>query len=52
MGYSKDAPEMCQWITDTLETSFEDGSWEAAFESTLGQSGVETPQPPELDPCQ
>ena len=52
VGYSKDAPEMCQWINDTLETSFEDGSWEAAFESTLGQSGVETPDPPELDPCE
>ena len=42
---------MCQWINDTLEASFEDGSWEAAFESTLGQSGVETPEPPELDAC-
>jgi glutamate transport system substrate-binding protein len=52
IGYSKDRPEMCQWINDTLEASFEDGSWEAAFESTLGQSGVETPEPPELDPCE
>ncbi len=52
VGYSKDAPEMCQWINDTLEASFEDGSWEAAFEATLGQSGVETPEPPALDPCE
>ena len=52
VGYSKDAPEMCQWINDTLEASFEDGSWAAAFESTLGQSGVETPEPPKLDPCE
>ncbi|CAA9358756.1 MAG: glutamate-binding protein of ABC transporter system [uncultured Nocardioidaceae bacterium] len=51
VGYSKDAAEMCQWINDTLEASFEDGTWEAAFTSTLGQSGVETPDPPELDPC-
>jgi glutamate transport system substrate-binding protein len=52
VGYSKDAPEMCQWINDTLEASFEDGSWEAAFEATLGQAGVETPEPPALDPCE
>ena len=52
VGYSKDRPEMCQWINDTLEASFEDGSWAAAFDSTLGQAGVETPEPPELDPCE
>jgi glutamate transport system substrate-binding protein len=52
VGYSKDSPEMCQWITDTIEASFEDGSWEEAFQATLGQSGVETPEQPELDPCE
>ena len=52
VGYSIDAPEMCQWINDTLEASFEDGSWETAFEATLGKSGVETPEPPKLDPCE
>ncbi len=52
VGYSKDAPEMCQWINDTLEASFEDGTWEAAFKATLGESGVETPEPPQLDPCE
>jgi glutamate transport system substrate-binding protein len=52
VGYSKDSPEMCQWITDTLQKSFDDGSWAAAFEATLGKSGVETPDPPKLDPCQ
>jgi glutamate transport system substrate-binding protein len=52
VGYSKDYPEMCQWITDTLQESFDDGSWKAAFEATLGKSGVETPDPPKLDPCQ
>jgi glutamate transport system substrate-binding protein len=51
VGYSKDYPEMCQWITDTLQESFDDGSWKAAFEATLGKSGVETPDPPKLDPC-
>jgi glutamate transport system substrate-binding protein len=52
VGYSKDAPEMCQWINDTIEASFEDGTWEEAFQATLGQAGVETPEQPELDPCE
>jgi glutamate transport system substrate-binding protein len=51
VGYSKESPEMCEWINDTLEKSFDDGSWEKAFQATLGQAGVETPEQPELDPC-
>jgi glutamate transport system substrate-binding protein len=51
IGYSLDHPEMCEWINETLEDSFEDGDWEAAFQSTLGEAGVETPEQPELDPC-
>jgi glutamate transport system substrate-binding protein len=42
---------MCEWINDVLEESFEDGSWADAFEKTLGPSGIETPDPPELDAC-
>jgi glutamate transport system substrate-binding protein len=52
VGYSKDAPEMCDFINQSLEESFGDDSWADAFESTLGPSGVETPDPPTLDPCQ
>lgn len=52
VGYSKDSPEMCQWINDTLEQANEDGQWADAFESTLGPSGVETPEFPELDSCE
>ena len=51
VGYSKDQPEMCQWITDTIKKSEEDGTWAKAFEATLGESGVETPEPPKMDPC-
>ncbi len=51
VGYSLEHPEMCEWINDVLEDSFEDGSWAAAFEKTLGPSGIETPDPPELDAC-
>jgi glutamate transport system substrate-binding protein len=52
VGYSKDHPEMCQWINDTITEAYDNGDWETAFEATLGQSGVETPEPPKLDPCQ
>ena len=51
VGYSLDYPEMCEWINGVLEESFEDGSWAEAFEATLGASGAETPDPPELDEC-
>lgn len=52
IGYSKDHPEMCQWINDTLTQAFEDGTWEEAFDETLGKSGVDAPAQPELDECQ
>ena len=51
VGYSQDKPEMCQWIVDTLTQAQEDGDWDAAFEATLGQSGVDTPEPPAMDEC-
>jgi glutamate transport system substrate-binding protein len=51
VGYSLDSPEMCQWIVDTIEEAEEDGDWAEAFEVTLGKSGVETPEPPTMDPC-
>jgi glutamate transport system substrate-binding protein len=52
VGYSIDRPEMCQWITDTIIAAQENGDWESAFEATLGESGVDTPEPPEFDPCE
>lgn len=52
IGYSKDYPEMCTWISDTIQAAYDDGTWAKAFEATLGQSGVETPEPPALDPCE
>ncbi|MBB3041484.1 transporter substrate-binding domain-containing protein [Nocardioides sp. LMS-CY] len=51
VGYSIDAPEMCEWITETIEDAQDDGAWATAFEATLGQSGVETPDPPAMDEC-
>lgn len=52
VGYSKESPEMCEWINGVLEESFDDGSWAEAFELTLGGDDVETPDPPTLDACQ
>jgi glutamate transport system substrate-binding protein len=52
VGYSKDRPEMCEWINGVLTEAFEDGSWAKAFAATLGGNGVETPEPPTLDACQ
>ncbi|SFC30890.1 glutamate transport system substrate-binding protein [Nocardioides terrae] len=51
VGYGKDHPEMCQWIVDTIKKAQDDGDWAKAFESTLGKSGVETPEPPTMDAC-
>jgi glutamate transport system substrate-binding protein len=52
VGYRKEDTEMCQFITDTLQGSFDDGSWQKAFAGTLGESGVKAPTPPKLDPCE
>ena len=51
MGYSKDKPELCQFLTDTVKEAMDDGDWAKAFEATLGKSGAETPTPPTMDPC-
>jgi len=49
VGFSPDAPEMCDFLNGAIEESYEDGSWEEAFQATLGQAGVETPEPPAVD---
>ena len=51
MGYSKDKPELCQFMTDTIQEAMDNGDWAKAFEGTLGKSGAETPEPPKMDPC-
>ena len=43
--------EFCEFIQDTLQTAMDDGTWAKAFEATLGQSGVKTPEPPKMDKC-
>ena len=51
IGYPKDADGMCEFLTEVLEQSFDDGTWAEAFDTTLGMADVETPDPPEPDPC-
>ena len=51
VGYSKDEPELCAFIGEALTEAQENGNWAKAFEATLGKSGVDTPEAPELDPC-
>lgn len=51
IGYAKDDAEMCAFLNETIEASYEDGTWAEAFEATLGQSGVDTPEQPAVDPC-
>jgi glutamate transport system substrate-binding protein len=52
VGYPKEETEMCEWINGVIQDSYDDGSWADAFESTLGEGGAETPEPPALDECQ
>ena len=52
VGYAHGDTEMCEFLNSAIEKSFEDGTWAEAFEATLGQSGADTPEQPELDPCE
>jgi glutamate transport system substrate-binding protein len=49
IGFSPDEPEMCEFLSDAIQQSYQDGTWEEAFAATLGESGVETPEPPQVD---
>jgi glutamate transport system substrate-binding protein len=49
IGLEKGDDEFRSFLNDTLEESYEVGTWEQAFDATLGASGVEAPEPPEVD---
>lgn len=51
IGYSQDFPELCEFINESLTDAFDDGSWQNAFDITLGEGGGEAGDPPALDPC-
>ncbi|HKY14156.1 MAG TPA: glutamate ABC transporter substrate-binding protein [Microthrixaceae bacterium] len=49
IGLTKGDTEFRDFLNDVLEESFENGTWEEAFDATLGASGVEAPDPPAVD---
>jgi glutamate transport system substrate-binding protein len=51
IGYKHGDAAMCNFLNDTVQSAIDDGTWAEAFEATLGESGVETPAAPKLDPC-
>jgi glutamate transport system substrate-binding protein len=48
IGLALDDTEFRNWINDTLEASYEDGTWTAAWENTAG-AVLPTPEPPAVD---
>ncbi|WP_165066966.1 glutamate ABC transporter substrate-binding protein [Marisediminicola senii] len=48
IGLAKDDTEFRNFINDTLEASYEDGTWAEAWEATAGVV-LETPEPPAVD---
>ncbi|MGQ0465371.1 MAG: glutamate ABC transporter substrate-binding protein [Sporichthyaceae bacterium] len=49
IGFKKDDADMCKFLRDLLEETFENGAWADAFAATLGKAGVSTPAKPTLD---
>lgn len=49
IGVKKGDQAFRDFINDTLEEAYENGAWEEAFEQTVGQAGVDVPEPPEVD---
>ncbi len=48
IGLALDDTEFRNWINDTLEASYEDGTWTEAWEATAG-TVLPTPEPPAVD---
>lgn len=48
IGLAKDDEAFRDFINDVLEESYEDGSWDKAWEATAG-SVLDTPEPPAVD---
>lgn len=49
IGFQKGDADMCEFLTTTITESFDDGSYDEAFQNTLGESGAETPEAPAVD---
>lgn len=52
IGYKHGDAQLCTFLNNTIKKSIDDGSWQKAFDSTLGEvEGVKKPTPPTPDPC-
>ena len=49
IGLFKGDDAFRDFLNDTLEKIFENGDWAEAYEATLGELGLETPEPPTVD---
>jgi len=49
IGLAKGDSETRGKINDAIEEMVADGSWQQAFESTVGPSGYPLPTPPQVD---
>jgi glutamate transport system substrate-binding protein len=49
IGLKKGDTAFRNFVNDTLEEIFKEGSWKEAFEATLGKSGVKAPDPPAVN---
>ena len=52
VGYfPADDTDFCNFLRDSVQQAIDDGYWADAFEATLGESGIDTPEPPTMDEC-
>jgi glutamate transport system substrate-binding protein len=49
IGHKKGADDFRDFLNDTIEEIYDSGEWADAFASTLGEIGLETPEPPAVD---
>ena len=49
IGLKKGDDDFRDFLNDRLEEIFDGGEWAEAFEATLGQIGLKTPEPPTVD---
>lgn len=50
IGLKKDDAPFCEFLNDTIKDSIADGSWQAAFDSTIGKMGAQKVPPPNVGP--
>ena len=49
VGVKKGDDALRDFLNDKIEESYEEGSWEAAYERTVGAAGIPAPEPPPVD---